>query len=411
MLSENTPIAKHFYHFDGTSFHSIGMIEDTGNVSTSRRSATQPSPSTAVPAVTAPQTVVPGAPAPTLAPITSSPAPVPVFALPRERAFEAAPRVGIDTPSLTGSINLRGGRIDDVRLLNYRDTIQPGSPTISLLSHVGSPHPYFVESGFVAQPGSNGSAPRPDTVWTADRQTLGINQPVTLSWDNGQGLIFRRIISVDENFMFTIRNVVENKTGQPVTLFPYALTSRVGKPATSSYYLHEGFVGVVGDSRVQQYTYDNVEKEPTQTRQFKGAGGWVGITDKYWATAIIPEQNVTFEARFAAMGPTTARTYQADFLEEGRTVAPGATMGATHRIFAGAKETQIIDGYKDSLQIKNFDLMMDWGWFHSITKRLFWLIHYIYQIIGNFGVAILIMTVLMLRQLYKKNSMSSSDRV
>ncbi|MBX9759332.1 MAG: membrane protein insertase YidC, partial [Beijerinckiaceae bacterium] len=329
---------------------------------------------------------VPGAPAP---------APLAVQGATREQALAGVPRVRIDTPALTGSINLRGGRIDDVRLRNYRETIQPGSQTISLLSPVGSPHPYFVESGFVTQPGSNVVAPRPDTVWTADRETVSVNQPVTLSWDNGQGLVFRRIISVDENFMFTVRNVIDNKTDQPVTVFPYALTSRVGKPPTSGYVvLHEGYVGVVGDSRVQEYTYDKVEKETKQTVQFKGTGGWVGLTDKYWATAVIPEQNVAFEARYTAQGPAAARTFQSDFLEEGRTVAPGASVEATHRIFAGAKETQIIDGYKDSLQIKNFDLMIDWGWFYFITKPLFWLIHYIYQFVGNFGVAILVVTVL-----------------
>ncbi len=315
--------------------------------------------------------------------------------LTREQALQGAPRVRINTSSLSGSINLRGGRIDDVRLTQFRETLKPGSDTISLLNPAGSPNPYFVESGYVAQPGTNVVAPRPDTIWTADRETLSAGQPVTLSWDNGQGLIFRRIISVDDSYMFTIRNVVENKTDQPVTLFPYALTSRVGKPRTEGYIvLHEGFVGVVGDSRVQEYTYDNVEKEPKQTRLFKGTGGWVGITDKYWATAVIPEQNVTFEARYTALGPATSRTYQSDFLEEGRTVAPGASVEATHRIFAGAKETLIIDGYEQSLKIKNFDLMIDWGWFYFITKPLFWLIHYIYLYVGNFGVAILIVTVL-----------------
>ena len=363
---------------------------------------------TTAPATTAPATVTAPAttPAPGAAPSTPAPAPVAVPGAPapaplavqgatREQAIAGSPRVRIDTPGLTGSINLRGGRIDDVRLRNYRETIQPGSPTISLLSPVGSPHAYFVESGVVAQPGSNVAAPRPDTVWTADRETLAVNQPVTLTWDNGAGLVFRRVISVDENFMFTVRNVIENKTDQPVTLFPYALTSRVGKPPTSGYVvLHEGFVGVVGDSGVQEYTYDKIEKETKQTRMFKGTGGWVGITDKYWATAVIPEQNVTFEARYTAQGPATARTFQSDFLEDGRTVAPGATLEATHRIFAGAKETQIIDGYKERLQIKNFDLMIDWGWFYFITKPLFWLIDYIYQFVGNFGVAILIVTVL-----------------
>lgn len=361
-----------------------------------------PAPVTPAPVAPAPSSPAPGvvepaptAPVPSTAPTTPAPPPAAAQGLTREQAVAGAPRVRIDTPSLSGSINLRGGRIDDVRLRQFHETIQPGSPTVSLLSPAGSPNPYFVESGFVAQPGSNVVAPRLDTVWTADRETLTPDQPVTLSWDNGQGIVFRRIVSVDANYMFTIRNVVENKTAQPVTLFPYALTSRVGKPPTEGYIvLHEGFVGVVGDSRVQEYSYDNVEKEPNQTRQFKGTGGWVGITDKYWATAVVPEQDVAYQARFVAMGSPAARTYQSDFLEEGRTVAPGATLEATHRIFAGAKETLVIDGYQNTFNIQNFDLMIDWGWFYFITKPLFWIIHYIYQVVGNFGVAILIVTVL-----------------
>jgi YidC/Oxa1 family membrane protein insertase len=219
---------------------------------------------------------------------------------------------------------------------------------------------------------------------------------VTLTWDNGQGLIFRRVISVDDQFLFTIRNSVENRTDQPVTLFPYALTSRLGKPQVEGFFiLHEGFLGVVGDSRVLEYGYDDVEAEPKATRLMRGVGGWVGITDKYWATAVIPEQNVNIDARFTASGPAgPQRTFQSDFLEEGRTVAPGATMEATHLIFAGAKQTAVIDAYKDKHQIRNFDLMIDWGWFYFITKPLFWVIHYLYEFTGNFGVAILLVTVL-----------------
>ncbi|HEY8581108.1 MAG TPA: membrane protein insertase YidC, partial [Beijerinckiaceae bacterium] len=259
----------------------------------------------------------------------------------------------------------------------------------------GGPEAYFVESGFVAAPGSNVAAPRPDTVWTAEGGQLTTASPITLTWDNGQGLIFRRVISVDDRYMFTIRNTVENKTAAPVTLYPYALASRVGQPRTDGYVvLHEGFVGVVGDSRVQEYTYANIEKETRNTRLMKGAGGWVGITDKYWATAVVPEQTANVEARFSASGAAPARVYQSDFLEEGRTVAPGASAEATHRVFAGAKESQVIDAYQAQLGIKNFELMIDWGWFYFITKPLFWLIDWIYHFVGNFGFAILIVTVL-----------------
>jgi YidC/Oxa1 family membrane protein insertase len=348
--------------------------------------AQAPLPQTAAPVApgAAPQ---PGSLAPT------APAAAPVL-ITREQALAASPRIKLDTASLTGSINLRGARLDDLRLKHYRETIKPGSDTVTLLNPSTGPHPYFVESGFVVAPGSNIAAPGPETVWTAEGGALTSSQPLKLSWDNGQGLTFRRAISVDDQYMFTIVNTVENKSANPVTLYPYALTSRAGKPKTEGYVvLHEGLLGVVGDSRIQEYTYDSIEKEPKSTRLMKGESGWVGITDKYWATAIIPDQASAMDARFSASGPTTARIYQADLLEGARTISPGGSVEATHRVFAGAKESKLIDSYQDKFSIKNFELMIDWGWFYFITKPLFWLIDFIYHFVGNFGLAILAVTV------------------
>jgi len=289
-------------------YYGVPETERARNEQTTQQPVTTPAPSTAQTGVQtqAGAPPAPASPMPTAPGAAPTPAPAPEKGQPgltREQALAAAPRVAFETPSLVGSINLRGGRIDDLRLRNYRETIRDGSPIVSLLSPTGAPSPYFVESGLVAQPGSNVLAPRPDTEWTADRKTFGPGSPVTLTWDNGQGLIFRRVISVDDQFMFTIRNSVENRTDQPVTLFPYALTSRLGKPQVEGFFiLHEGFVGIVGDSRVLEYGYDDVEKEPKATRLMRGAGGWVGITDKYWATAVIPDQNVNMDARFTASG-------------------------------------------------------------------------------------------------------------
>ena len=347
--------------------------------------AQAPLPQTAAPvAGAAPQ---PGSLAPT------APAAAPVL-ITREQALAASPRIKLDTASLTGSINLRGARLDDLRLKHYRETIKPGSETVTLLNPSTGPQPYFVEAGFVATPGSNIAMPGADPIWTAEGGSLTPAQPLKLSWDNGQGLTFRRAISVDDQYMFTIVNTVENKSANPVTLYPYALTSRAGKPKTEGYVvLHEGLLGVVGDSRIQEYTYDSIEKEPKSTRLMKGESGWVGITDKYWATAIIPDQASAMDARFSASGPTTARIYQADLLEGARTVSPGGNLEATHRVFAGAKESKLIDSYQDKFSIKNFELMIDWGWFYFITKPLFWLIDFIYHYVGNFGLAILAVTV------------------
>ncbi len=315
----------------------------------------------------------------------------------REQALALSPRVAIDTPALTGSISLKGGRVDDVSLKNYRETIDPKSPMIVLLSPLGSANPYYAETGYVGAAGSNIALPNANTVWTANAQKLTPATPVELTWDNGQGLTFKRTISVDDRYMFSIKESVENKGAQPATLLPFALISRHGKPKTDGYaVLHEGLLGIVGDSRIIELTYDGVDKETKSTKIVEGTSGWLGFTDKYWATAIVPAQDEAFKGRFSAYGAQGAnRIYQTDLLEDAHTVAPGATADiTTTRVFAGAKEIQAIDGYQAQYGIKNFDLMIDWGWFYFITKPLFKLIDIIYKFVGNFGVAILIVTVL-----------------
>ena len=327
-------------------------------------------------------------------PGASIPAAAPEAAMTREAALASGPRIAIDTPSLKGSVALRGGRIDDLALKGYRETVAPDSPNVVLLSPAGSPHPYYAETGFVGQPGSNAAVPKADTLWSADANSLGNAKPLTLTWDNGAGLIFKREISVDDRYMFSVKDSVQNKGAQAVSLFPYAFVSRRGKPDLAGYaVLHEGFVGVVGDSRVQEFTYDQIEKETKATRLYDGVAGWLGITDKYWATAVIPDQTKKFQGRFSSNG-AGVKTYQADLLGDAIVIEPGASGEASAKIFAGAKETKIIDGYRESLGIKNFDLMIDWGWFYFFTKPLFWLIDWIYHFVGNFGVAILIVTVI-----------------
>ena len=222
----------------------------------------------------------------------------------REAALQRNPRLAIDTPSLAGSINLRGGRIDDVLLKNYHETVDPKSPRIVLFSPSGSPHPHYAEFGWVAS-GPGGAARTRDPL---DRRcpTLTQARPVTLTFDNGQGLIFRREISVDDKYLFTVRDAVENAGSAPATLHPYGLVSRHGKPVTQGYYvLHEGLVGVLGEQGLQEYTYDHVEKEPaipgqpTKGKVWNGvSGGFVGITDKYWAAAVAPDQTQPYTGSF-----------------------------------------------------------------------------------------------------------------
>jgi YidC/Oxa1 family membrane protein insertase len=329
------------------------------------------------------------------APVAATPPGAPIREAPGtvSQVLAANPRVVIDTPSIGGSIDLKGGKLDDIILKDYHETVDPKSPNVRLFSPPGAPDAYWAETGFVGPAGAK--TPGLDTVWTADRQTLTPTQPVTMTWDNGAGLVFKRVVAVDDKYMFTIVDSVANSGAAPATLQPYALVLRHGRPTVGGYsVLHEGFVGVIGDGGVQEVTYANIEKATGKVNSFKGDGGWLGFTDKYWGSAVIPAQTAPIEARFTASGTVQPVDYQADFLGKEQSVAPGATVETTTRVFAGAKEVSTIDNYAAKLGIKKFDLMIDWGWFYFITKPLFLLIDTIYHWVGNFGLAILIVTVM-----------------
>jgi YidC/Oxa1 family membrane protein insertase len=326
------------------------------------------------------------------APGTPSAAPG-VPAATRDAALRQSARLPVETPRLKGSIALKGGRIDDLSLLNYRETVDPKSPPIELLSPWGSPHPFYAEFGWVAAAGSNAKVPSTDTDWQQEGSgPLGVGRPVTLTWDNGEGLLFRRTIAVDDKYLFTVKDEVENKTSAPTTLFPYALISRHGTPQTLGYYiLHEGLIGVLGD-KLEEVHYSDLEKK--KSIPFDTTNGWLGITDKYWAATLLPETSAHLKARFAFGTIGTLKTYQADYLLDAQTIQPGATGTANTRLFAGAKEVSLIDGYEKQLGLNKFERLIDWGYFYFITKPMFVVIDYLYRLVGNFGVAILLVTVL-----------------
>jgi YidC/Oxa1 family membrane protein insertase len=308
-----------------------------------------------------------------------------------QEALERSPRVTFDTPELVGSIALKGGRIDDVRLVKYRETIDPKSPPVPVLSPPGTEHPYYAEFGWSSSDASV-KLPGPDTLWTADQPTLAPGKPVRLTWDNGQGLIFALDISLDEFFMFDVKQSVENKSDKPVTLFPWSLVVRYGQPkAEGTYVLHEGPYGVFNDG-YKEFGYsdfkDNKQQKITTT------GGWVGITDKYWMATLIPDQKEKVDVSIKQTGSNADPRYQIDFVGQGETIAPGATSGTSARLFAGAKVVKVIDAYEKKYGIEKFDLTIDWGWFWFFTKPLFWLLEWLYAQIGNFGVAILVLTVI-----------------
>jgi YidC/Oxa1 family membrane protein insertase len=312
----------------------------------------------------------------------------------RPAALAASPRVAIATDTLQGSIALKGGRIDDLALVKFRETVDPKSPPIVLLSPSGTADPFYAEFGWTGATGTTVKLPASETVW---KQTgsgpLSVGHPVTLTYDNGEGLEFHRTITVDDKYLFTIKDDVSNKGANPVSLFPYALISRHGTPQTAGYYiLHEGLIGVLGESGLQEYTYKNIAEK--KVVNFDVTNGWLGITDKYWAATLLPDTTARLKARFSTGTLGTIQTYQTDYLLDAQTIAPGATATVNARLFAGAKEVGVVNDYDKQLKLNRFDLLIDWGWFYFITKPLFIAIDYLYRLVGNFGLAILIVTVL-----------------
>ena len=345
----------------------------------------------------------PGAPAPQAVPSTQAPpaaapqAPaqpgaVPGRAMTREEALAASPRVRIETPSVAGSISLRGGRIDDLSLIKYHETVDPGSPPIVLLAPSGSPSPFYSEFGWSAASGTTVKLPGPDTLWQqTGGGTLSVGRPVTLAYDNGEGLEFRRTIAVDDKYLFTIKDEVVNKGASAITLYPYALISRHGTPHTLGYYiLHEGMIGVL-DDKLQEASYSDIEKK--KNIAFTSTNAWLGITEKYWAATLLPPSAAKIYAQFSFFQNGIKR-YQTYYNLDPVTVAVRRDRAVDTRLFAGAKEVSIVDGYNQQLGLNKFDLLIDWGWFYFITKPMFFALDWIYRLVGNFGVAILIITVI-----------------
>ncbi len=313
----------------------------------------------------------------------------------RAQALALTSRVAIDTPSVSGSINLTGARLDDLRLKHYQLTVEPDSPIIELLNPAQLPNGYYAEIGYVAAAGAQvGPLPGPDTKWTVEgKPTLTPASPVTLTFDNGQGLVFRRTISVDASYMFTVSDAVRNSGAAPVSLLNYGRVTRFDKPSTPSIYvLHEGLIGVTGEDGLKEIKYHDLEKEK-QVKPAKSSDGWLGITDKYWAAALVPAARQPFQPTYSYFSDNRPR-YQADFLSDPIGIAPGQSATEESLFFAGAKEVATINAYEKDRQIRQFDLLIDWGWFYFITKPMFWLIDSLYKLLGNFGLAILATTVI-----------------
>lgn len=309
----------------------------------------------------------------------------------RSEKLQETPRVAIDNRRLKGSIALRGGRIDDLVMQDYRIEVKKDAANVVLLSPSGTEHGFYAQFGWVANsPGV--PVPSDDTVWNTDDKILTADQPVTMTWDNGEGLLFKRTIALDRNYMFTVTDRVEATNETAANLFPYGLIGRDGNPPTSGFFiLHEGPIGVFNET-LEELDYDDLEDEGKY--DFDSTGGWLGITDKYWLAALIPDQQASYKARMLHSLVDGRNKYQTDFLASSPlAVGPNQPAEITTRFFAGAKEVNLLDKYEADFNIPLFDRAVDFGWFYFLTKPLFYALDWLYGIVGNFGIAILIVTL------------------
>jgi YidC/Oxa1 family membrane protein insertase len=309
----------------------------------------------------------------------------------REKAISLTERITIDSDKLHGSISLKGARFDDLTLADYHATQEPKSKEVVLLSPSNTPESYFAEFGFICS--NNNNCPNNSTIWKASKNTLKNSDKVELSWNNGQGLEFFINIELDDNYMFKIIRSVKNTGNSSKIVTPYGLINQAYATAASKPFmiLHEGPIGVM-EGILQEISYKDMREKHKQ--EFNKPIDWIGITDKYWLTAIIPEKGKHYNANFSAQNGKKKDKFQVDIVDEKYEVHPGGVITTTNYFFAGAKEVSLLDQYANLHQITLFDRAVDFGWFYFLTKPMFSALKYFYSLTGNFGVAILILTVL-----------------
>lgn len=297
-------------------------------------------------------------------------------------ALNDGPRVLIETPRIKGSINLTGARVDDIVLLDHRQTVAKSSPPVRLFAPGRTKNAYFAEVGW-----TGAGAPSARTLWTASGTKLTPTTPVALTWANGAGQTYRIDYSIDANYMLTAKQSVTNSGTAPVALTSYALVNRLGKSADpSTWAIHVGPMGVFDNKVYSSNDYDYADID-AETKTFQSTGGWIGFTEKYWLAAVIPAQTDKFTAQMTRSGGL----YQTNFARPAVTLAPGTTTSATSHIYAGAKELKALESYED----KGFTLLsnaIDWGWFAWFEKPIFYLLNWLFSAVGNFGVAIILLT-------------------
>jgi YidC/Oxa1 family membrane protein insertase len=313
----------------------------------------------------------------------------------RAGAFAQSPRIAIETDQISGSIALMGARFDDLILGGYAETLAADAPRQRILQRQYENGHWQVHHGWVGADGANVTLPGPTSLWRVVEGTvLTPSSPVTLAHTTPEGVELRQRIEVDNDFMFTITHTAQNNSGDTLTLYPFAQITRTGRPQTSNLFiLHEGAIGFFGEEGLEELDYDDLIDARVVSKQ--AATGWLGVTDKYWATAIIPPQDASFSARFTgdSADARADEVFRGDYLLAGRTLAAGDETALVTRVFAGAKVVDLVDSYAED-GITRFDLLIDWGWFYFLTKPMFRALQLFYDLVGNYGVSILIVTVL-----------------
>ncbi|WP_454882412.1 membrane protein insertase YidC [Sphingomonas oryzagri] len=306
----------------------------------------------------------------------------------RDKVLASTPRVKIMTPKLAGSIDLHGAEIDDLVLTTQRETIDKNSPPVRLFSPQGTQDAYFASFGWSGQ---NVKLPDANTVWTAAGDVLAPGKPVTLTWNNEQGQAFAIKLTVDENYLFTVQQSVTNGTGTPLALRPYSIVSRSGQSKDpSSWQVHVGPIGVMGGIAQYKTNWKDLDAAGAAGQKFQSTGGWLGFSDKYWLAAVIPDPKAQVDAAFVGGNGL----YQAEFTPNVRPVGPAQTATQTSYLFAGGKDASLLDTYDDKYGFDKLDHAIDWGWFRVIEKPIFYLLDWLFKQVGNFGVAILLLTVI-----------------